>query len=418
MSEAEHSVYGGSVAARYLNCAGSVKLAESVPPRPETSYAREGTIAHTLGAHCLRTGERLARNYEGATLDINPPDYPPFSAEMCDAVQSYLDAVYVELDADPLGEIYIEERFTLDVPSAPGEVFGTGDALVYQPTRKRLAVFDYKHGAGVAVAVDNNAQAKFYGAGAAFAHPEWPIDEVELFIVQPRSISALVNGPVASWSMDPVDLLEFMEELDAGIALTKTDAPPFKPGKWCRFCPASGVCMAAQETALVEAGLHYTDVSVITPKLLPAPRTLDVDRIGRALHAMDILEAWGNSLRDFATGLLEQGIPVPGWKLVDKAGRRKWHGSEEEIAAWLMLTHDLTEDDVTPRELRTITEIEKVVLSKFSTKAEKKAAKDEFSLKCTIKDSSGRTIAPASDAREAVNAIATDYASVSLPAAH
>lgn len=415
-----HSRFGGSVASRWLRCPGSVALADTVPPRPTSSYAQEGKIAHALAEQCLKDGVRTAAGYTNSDAAyLLDGARGQISHEMVEAVDVYLSAVWAEFDADPSAELFVEQRFSLEIATADkDEVFGTNDALVYSPSRKRLAIFDYKHGAGVAVDATNNTQAKFYAVGAAFAHSDWPIEAVEIFIVQPRARNVSEAGAVKQWLMDPLELLDFSAELEAGIAAAKQPDAPRHAGPHCQFCPAAAICPEREQQGIRAAAMEFESVAVIdTSKVLPPPRDLGLMKISRILLGAEILEEWFGQVRQFALECLENGIGIPGYKLVEKDSRRKFNGDEDELVSEFGLLYDIAEDELRPRKLATITEIERKLAARVKDKDELRKAKEAFSLKYTIKESSGVRIAPASDKRPAVNAVATDYASVKLPAA-
>ena len=437
-----HSTFGGSSADRWMNCAGSTALIASVPPLPSSKYAAEGTAAHALAEHCLTNGETDASLHLGEwfPLELPVPGRERFevTAEMAGAVQVYLDTVYDEMRQAPDSQLYVEQRFVLPIATAePGEVFGSNDAMVYSPSLARLVVFDYKHGAGISVSAEDSSQLKFYGSGAAMSHPEWAIASVELVIVQPRARDADDNDGVKRWEMDPLELIEFAGEAEVAIARAKdviagmacTGEPRFmneplnvpsralNPGKWCKWCAAAAVCPAREQQAIRASGLDYTDITVIaSPDTLPKPADLDTARLGQVLAALEIIDQWGGQVRAYVDGLLQQGVPVPGWKLVDKVGRRKWIEDETKIAEDMAAMHGLDEDDLRPRKLVTITEAERQLKAAVTDKDERKKALDDLSLAFTLKDSSGLTLVPANDKRPAVDAASRDFGSVNLTA--
>lgn len=416
-----HSVFGGSSADRWMNCPGSTALCAALPEPPTNKYQAEGTAAHALGEHCLKEcmhawdfiGGEFQFDDHGVTKTIT------VSTEMADAVQVYLATVRDEMAKAPDSQLYVEQRFVLPVATAePGEVFGSNDAMVYSPSLQRLVVFDYKHGAGVSVSAEDSSQLKFYACGAAMSHPEWAVSSVELVIVQPRARDADESDEpgVKRWQMDPLELIEFAGEAEAAIKAAKTPAAPLEPGKWCKWCNAAAVCPTREQQALRASGLDYTDVTVITPETLPKPETLDTARLGQVLAALDILDQWGGQVRAYVEGLLQQGVPVPGWKLVDKIGRRRWIEDESKIADYLSIMHGLDLDDIRPRKLVTITEAERQLKSVVADKDERKKALEDLSLAFTLKDSSGLTLVPANDKRPAVDALSRDYGSVNITA--
>ena len=142
---------------------------------------------------------------------------------------------------------------------------------------------------------------------------------------------------------------------------------------------------------------------------------MDTGRIAALLQGLDVLTAWANQVREFAYNCLVQGVAIPGFKLVDKQGRRKWIDAEGDIAAYLEMVYGVEGDDVFQRKLVTITEAERLVKAKITDKAERKAALDDISLRFTLKDSSGLTMVADTDKRDAVPAgAAADFAGVDI----
>ncbi|MCA3186928.1 MAG: DUF2800 domain-containing protein [Cupriavidus sp.] len=408
MSEATraHSKYGGSTASRWMNCPGSVALCETIPPLPSSAYAQEGTKAHALAEAALLAGERDAMAFKGLSPARRHPD-GPFSEDMCKHVQVYLDAVYAELDASPDAVLHVEQRFTLDVKAtAPGTVFGTNDALVYSPSRGRLAVFDLKYGAGIAVKAEDNPQLLFYAAGAALSRPDWPVAEVEVNIVQPRAPDAAENGAIRTATVDPIELLDFVGDVEASITVAEQPGAEIKSGSWCRWCNAASICPVREKQALEQAGLAFGSVADISSaRDLPTTREvgLDLDRLGRLLRALDLIDDWGKQVRDMAFQLATAGHAIPGHKLVEKMARRKWVSDEESIAAYLATMYGLDRADVLPPKLAGITEVERLLAARIKDKAALRGAKEDISVKFTLKESSGLTLVPAADKREPVS---------------
>ena len=426
-----HSRYGGSKAERWLNCAASVGLCAQVPEQVSSPYAYEGTIAHKLGEEALAALANPTQ-YVGDVIQAGEDDAGlPVTEEMAGAVQVYYDAVLAELRKSKDAEYWVEAKFQLDIKGAKGEVFGSNDCLVYHPSTGRLVCFDYKHGAGVSVSPDDNAQLKFYVVGAVFS-PQIAgrsVNEIDLVIVQPRSLSAEEYGAVRSWRMDMMDVLDFQGEIEAGIKEAKKAEAFFKDGKpypagssdmykvggWCRFCPAAGVCPAKERQALDAAGLDFRSVVEITPDTLPDPKTLDTKQLAAIKRAVGIFIEWGSQVDELIDSLLRAGTDVPGWKLVEKIGRAKWIEDDAKIAAYLV-AEGLDYDQIMPRKLVTITEAERQLKSDLDKDAFAKV-KEQLRVGFTLKESSGLTTAPVSEKRPAVNAVASDFASVNSIAA-
>lgn len=433
-AKAAHSRFGGSVIGRVIGCPGSVPMNAAAPPKIETQHMVEGTLAHDFAEYMLKHGERDAMRHVGEDYPFASPakkklqancgrKYLTVSKDMARAVQTYIDAVYEALDEDPLAELYVEQSFTL--PAGDGkEVFGKNDALVYQPTFRRVKCFDYKHGAGEVVDVEENEQPMFYCVGALLNNP-WPVAEIELIIVQPRTWDVVVteHEGVKRWAWDTGELLEFLAQVDAAVAAAKTaelmpraalfDNGFITPGEHCGWCAASAVCPAREKDLLEMTGLPLTTLADASPANLPDPATLDGAHIARIMAAAGALRAWAGQCAEYAFNAASAGTPIPGFKLVDKNARRKWVSSDAAVADFLeMMGCDRAE--VLPPSLVTITEAEKQLRAAVGSAKDFKAAKERLSLDFTIKESSGLTLAPESDKREAVDAVARAFGSVTI----
>ena len=240
-----HALLAPSAASRWMACPGSVRLTEGRDDGG-SAYSREGTAAHGLAEHCLRTG-REAIAFYGSIIDGQTGEMSPggggikadrdrlfeVDAEMADAVQVYVDAVRPYLD---LEDHLIEATLAAPIESC----FGTLDFGAYDAATRRLTVADFKYGKGVIVEVTGNKQLLTYAA--ALLPGCDAVDEIELVIVQPRRLHR--DGPVRQ-------CIHTREELDAHVAaarraaaLIERDPPILKTGDHCKFCRATSFCPA------------------------------------------------------------------------------------------------------------------------------------------------------------------------------
>ena len=361
----DHAKLSPSAAERWLTCPGSVVLSEGVPNK-SSSFADEGTAAHALAEAWLKGG---------VTTDPNP-----VSAEMAGHV-----SMYVEHVQGLRGVLHVEQRVHVNE-----SVYGTADAVVWQPEQQALHICDLKHGAGVPVEVHGNLQLKIYALATLLTF-KYPARTVTATIVQPRCPHP--DGPVRSVTYDVVDLLDFHADLLDGIKRVELaqlnvlneggdsfDATYLKPSeKGCRWCLAAPKCPALKSKAQTLAK------QVFAPGLPYDPKAL-----AETLDFLPILEGWIKNTREFAYGEAEQGRDVPGWKLVEKRATRKWL-EQEDIAGRLELAGIAMGDCY-----------ESKLISPAA--AEKLLPKDQRGLldELTVKESSGHTLVHESDKRPAV----------------
>ena len=357
----QHSrIVGGSTAKRVINCPGSVALVDKMPPQPSSSYADEGTLLHDTIADILDKGgkpeDHIGRTHAAIALTEN------LVFEKLIPALSALDEI------DPKGEMEYAVESRVGFGDLLPDVFGSTDLL--GRIGGRAIVLDWKFGDGVAVSAEENPQLLFYAA-AAMRTPEtqWVFkdaDEIELIIVQPPSIKR--------WLTTPARVAAFEQELVAAVKVALKPDAPLAAGDHCRWCAAKPVCplMTGAVDRMVKAKMEA----------LPA------EQIAHYLAQVPMIEAFIKDLQQLAHGMLEEGQPVPGWKLVPKRATRKWIADEAKVAAWL----ESQGVDPYVKKLPTITEVEKVL----------KKAKVELPAELAPAVSTGSTLAPESDPRPAV----------------
>ena len=359
-----HAKYGPSSMARIMACPGSVQLSEKAPPQVESEYAREGTEAHRLGELCLLAGSPTTRHF----IQENPAHESEFPPDMRDAVDIYLDCCYGL--SEGATKTWIEEKLVFDP-----ELFGTADFMALARNvdgELVLHVVDYKHGAGVAVDPVQNKQLLTYaGLALHMLDSVHDIEHVELTIVQPRA-----GGPgVRSWETTPGIVRWHMDQVRNAIELAQNPAAPMESGEHCRWCAAKPTCPLLERKARTLIDIEPTDLD---------PRVL-----GGMLADATVLEMRIKALREYAHRQLTAGMPVPGWKLVDKRATTRW--GDENGAAEFLLFHVEREDIF----------IEKMVTPAAAKKLIPREALDEL-LGYTTQSSSGTTLVPEDDKREAV----------------
>lgn len=388
MTAPAHSKLGASSAYRWMSCAGSVALSERMPKR-ESEYAAEGTAAHTLAEACLKRGFD-ATEYVGETMGVAGVPEFTVTEEMAEAVQVYLDTVRGDrADGDvPL----VEHRFALT--EFHPAFFGTNDACLYKPAERKLVVYDYKHGRGVAVEVERNPQLMYYGLGAATAESR-PLDVVELVIVQPRAQHR--DGPVRRWQTTAQDLVEYAADLVEAAARTEASDAPLAAGDWCKFCPAAPVCPELKKRALDAAQVDFNDNN--GEPILRDPAVMTPDELGAVLDAADIIEQWYRSVQSHANAEALAGRLPSGWKLVEgKQGNRKFRDEAEARMALLELGVEPEHQNVEPK-LRSPTQIATVLKQRYGFKGK---AADEAIADLVTREPGGPRLVRESDPRPAI----------------
>lgn len=411
-----HAVLSASSSHRWMRCPGSVNLiakliAQGYNLNRESVWSHEGSGAHELAAHCLRTSQD-AFSLIGTWVMTETTNPLQVTEEMAEAVQVYLD--YVRgLAMEGRGTLFFIEQL-FDLGKFREGLFGTSDCAAYQKPTRTLHVVDYKHGQGVPVEAIDNSQLKYYGLGCLLRLQAMGLTEVAadgttrplrlpervvLTIVQPRAFHP--DGPVRSESMNSMALIEWADELvEAAEATDKMDAP-LVPGTHCRFCPAVSRCPQLYQDAINAAQVVFADVP--EPQLhhmtgpTPVGKLTD-EQFRRALMAATILEPWFKELWATAQSKLESGEHLDGWKLVMKQARRKW-GVDDFLVAGELKKHGLESEVIYETTLRSPAQVEDLLTKRKVPPAKRKELLDPF----VVKESSGVTLVTAEDKRPSIS---------------
>ncbi len=387
----DHAEFSASGSARWMNCPGSHALCKNAPPAPESKYALEGTEAHA----CF---EFMVKNAGKPDAMLRKAGLKKWNAEMVDhaiaALAWIMDRYASALMRGPV-TLLCETKVDASPFTCTGQ-FGTLDAAIVEEFG-RLVVIDYKYGAGVGVdPVDEygalNSQLAYYALGVSHMY-DHDFAEAELVIIQPRAYHE--SGETIRSVVVPMpELLAWIPRFRDGVMATGDPKAPLKAGKWCKFCPAAISCPEVKNKALREAQVVFDDEKGL--ESVPVPNMIQLPHLGTILSACDKLEAWIEKVREHAHNVLENGGAVPGFKLVQKRGQRKW-----------------MDEDITAAEARKrfgdVAFSEPKILSpaQFEKATKGVAGADDWAAKRTETVSSGTTIAPERDKRPAVNSAKT-----------
>jgi len=399
----KHAVLGASSSDRWMNCPASVRLSEDLPDST-SSYATEGTAAHSLAERALRKGLD-ADVWLDSYIDAKG-EKVLVDEEMIEAVQTYINHIRKKVQAAGEGARHLlEVRFDLSPLNPPGPMFGTADSVLWQPEINLLDIDDYKHGAGVVVDAWENSQLMYYALGAVLELNIKP-NKIRVTIVQPRGIHP--DGIVRVYEFGWRELVAFKRRLFTRAIETQAPNAEIKMGGWCKFCKALPVCPAHKGNALVVAQEEFADMPARMP---PSPERLTQDEILLVLEKMDLVQDWFRSIRVFVQEGLERGEEMPGWKLVERRAVRKWV-SESEAVEWF-LAQGFEHADAYTKKVISPAQMEKRVKATLP-RGQKKEAAESLEL-LTEKKSSGYNLAPATDPRPAISGSAADDFDV-LPA--
>lgn len=343
-----HHELGPSQWGRLWNCAGSAALCASLPEDPESRYAWDGTCAHALLERCIVEGEFDAHAFCDLPMEAKGKTFT-VTREMCDAVQVAV-VHFAELTRDSTAEYWAETK--LDLGHVWPGLFGTADITVYCRAERHLHVIDYKHGAGVAVAVEGNKQTRAYALGALNTFKGLDVDAVTCWIVQPRCAHG--GDPVRSETYHVLDLYEFAAEARVKLAETQCPGAKRNPGEWC----TSTFCRGASQMACPE--FKGVSTAHLNEHFLPQqPAHCGPDELGERLAAVPQIRAYLKSLEDYAYRQAMQGSFPSGYNFYEGRGSRSWAAPMD--AQNLSAHIGLPVSDVVTTKLRSPADLEKAV---------------------------------------------------------
>lgn len=403
-----HSPLGGSGASRFMKCSGSVWLSQGVNEDEENDeFSAPGSAAHAVGEYCLSYKEDAwtltgyafldgeLRNWMHPSSDVPTPTEAknaiPVDKEMVDAVQIYLDAVRREHPEYDQGNSWIEAPFYC--PTIHKYFYGRSDFGYIDFSRRILHAWDYKHGAGIVVEVQHNAQTMYYAAGMLEKLMLWDqIDRVVLHIAQPRGFH--MDGPVRSWSVSTDKLKTWLDKelipaMDKALVSRDTNS-----GEHCRFCPAR---MRACPQLLSDIRELSAMVDAIEKK--GGAEHLTAEELEFILNKFDVHKIAAKAAEQVAFKRMMAGHKIKGRKLVKARSNREFR-------------EEMTFQDATFKSY--IVKLEMAIKEKFGQRAYtepqiKSPAKIDdlpegpaFTALWAFKPDAGFTVAPEHDARQSM----------------
>lgn len=328
-----HSEKGPSSADRWMHCTPSAKLCADMPDTSST-YAQEGTDAHSLCEFLLKTA--LGMEAEDPTENLSY-----YNQEMQECAEGYRDYV-IELveEAKKKTEdvvVLVEQRVSYERFVSNG--FGTADCVIIADGT--LNVVDFKYGMGVEVSAEGNPQMRIYALGALEIFDDlYDIDTVQMTIYQPRKAN------ISTDSISRDELYDWAENALKPAAIAADEGTgEFHTGKWCRFCKARHVCRERAKKNLELAAYEFA-----SPPLLEDSEIVDI------LSKVDNLISWANDVKEYALQEAVAGKEWPGFKLVEGRSIRKYTSEKEAAEAVLAAGFDPYE-----KKLLSITEMQKML---------------------------------------------------------
>ena len=320
-SKRKHSRLAPSKASVWTVCTAAPVLEEENADRiveKSSKYADEGTKAHEV-ADCLMKGQKVPH---WATREMI--DHGNGYKRFCQSLHPSGLAISVNVELSVPLFYLIEDN-------------GHVDYCVWNSETRILHVVDYKYGAGVTVLAERNKQMSIY-ARSVIEHrfPDLPGDaKVHLHIYQPRSRKEEGQGPVSTWGTTWDHLRLFTEKeiaVPAQLILERADhLLKFRPSdETCRWCPCAPFCGARNEYLVT--GVSVVKQLVEKAPIQPTkPENLTDSQLVQIIEHSGELKKWLEQVEEYVWNRNRAGRPVPGTKLVEGRGTRKWSDEEQVL---------------------------------------------------------------------------------------
>lgn len=372
----KHYKYGGSTAARTLACPSWIDLAATLPKdvSPTSPYALEGTALHECMENILNGDIDSPEACLGMTIEAEPNYFVTIDEDQVERLNIALEAWDAFCKQEGIVDFATEQTFELTE-----HIGGTADVIAWSDDV--TYVVDWKFGQGIAVSADNSAQGMFYAMCARHEKPElFEGKGMAVAIIQPIP-SRDDHDTLQVWNVPADAYAKFRQEYFASVAYE--GEPVYNTGPHCTFCPAAAVCPSKSGQAEVLKRLNPEQAALV----------------GRNLELALELEGWINQVKKLAHEQMEIGTAIDGFKLVQKRATRKWDDEDAVEKKLRKMVRAGTKglkvaDILTAPKLISPPQIEKL----FKQKEIDFSKIGDY----IVSESSGTTIAPDSDKRQAV----------------
>jgi hypothetical protein len=383
----QHAILSPSGAERWLSCTPSARLELKFPDK-SSEFAREGTLAHSLGELLIkhRTNAISKQKFELEFSRIKADDlYNDSMLDYCDEYATFVMEAYSEaLSHTSDAQLFLEQQLNLTdyVP----EGFGTGDVVIIADGI--LTLIDLKYGKGVQVSAENNKQMMLYSLGALREFDFiFSIDTIRMTIYQPRI------GNYSTWDIAVKDLRLWAKETLIPLAeMAFKGQGEYVPGKHCQFCKAKGVCKAIADYNM-ELATYDFQVSAL----------LEDQQVSDILSRAKLFIDWIEAVQDHALNeAVTNGKKWPGFKVVEGRSNRKY--ADKDKVAQKLIESGFSEEVIYEKNLLGITAMQ--------TAISKKIFEAELS-NLIVKPPGKPTLVPESDKRPEYNSTekaASDFA--------
>ena len=286
-------------------------------PDRSSAAAEEGTAAHEFAADVLSKDLEPA-DFLGQEYNKHFVDY-----EMINAIEGYVDRVRLLAAGHPiLVEQEVNFRHLTPEGYEPGEddMFGTADAIIFNPDTKQLIVVDLKYGQHFMVYAENNPQLSLYAAGAVATFASIIGDQIE-------SVRMVIDMPRKDHVDEHVITMDELKAFETYTTSKMHDVihnPVGVPGEaQCRWCKAKATCKA--RTSVVLDTLRDEPINMLDLDVIPSnPSLMTNEQLAILWAKLGQVKNWVKDVETHVKDGMADGQTFAGLKMVAGKGSRSW----------------------------------------------------------------------------------------------
>ena len=236
---------------RIFNCPASLRLNEMETPE-SSAAADEGTRLHKCCELILTRPQNQSATQRAEEIEeyFNLPD----------ELRGFVDfAVTETAKRRDACELDFDLKTEMRLWAQSGLFSGQGDVVILEQQLRRATIIDFKFGRGEVERAERNYQ---LAAMAVLVADNFDfVKSVRAMIIQPRALEKSRRITECEYSKADIDAAR--EAINAACKeAIEAENPAQKCGYWCKYCPSSYRCKAAQEAIAAQYKL-----AVATPNL-------------------------------------------------------------------------------------------------------------------------------------------------------
>lgn len=334
----EHVMLSPSRRPRFQVCPGSVRE-EARYPDTSGSAAIDGTHTHTLVEHCLKNGKD-PMELVGEKLTDHEGE---FKVEKDRAERAKVATDYVRRRVQEIGAgVRVLTETRVDPAPLVGrfDMSGAVDIQIHWPSG--FEIIDYKDGMAPVPADDPQLQQYAVGALASGQHDL--AMEVWLTVIQPK-VAFKGGQAISTYKSNVNEVIGWSKDLiREGQAVDDPNAPLVPGERQCKYCKHAPACSVRATHAMNAVGMLFSSTEKPLMNVVETPTSelssqaadrnpadMTGEQLREAMEAAPLIRQFLEGVEKEAERRLLAGQSIPGLKIVNGRGSRKWNLDDEQI---------------------------------------------------------------------------------------